>query len=69
MLVRQAATIYVKKCEEGSGDTAIPNKFFTPPLAGDSSKVMNITRASSSKDELAKGQPWTAVEIAECLRP
>ena len=63
------------KCKrKGSGDTTIPNQFFTHPVAGESSKV-----GSSSKDEPAgatKDQPWTrviAVEsaefIAERLRP
>ena len=31
-----------KREGKGYGDTAIPSQFFTPPVAGISSKVMNI---------------------------
>ena len=58
-------------CEgKGSGDTAIPN-VFNPPFTGDSSKVMNIISASSSKDELAgatKGQPSTRAAPVESAK-
>ena len=37
-LVCQVVTLYLKSMR--GSDTAIPNQFFTPPLAGDSNQLV-----------------------------